>query len=155
MYHGDAQDEQPNAEGKNGAVWCDWSKAQATDEIRAIARSRMLTISYKDHAVERIAERDIIIGDVLYVLKNGFVHMDPTPSTRPPHMKYAMEGLCPNGGSRALRVIVVPQKPAYLKIVSVMWVDEVETRSGTFIGEADEHPSLHRKRPEERLHRRS
>ncbi|CDX34662.1 conserved hypothetical protein [Mesorhizobium plurifarium] len=118
---------------------CDWPKGQATEEIRAIARSDSLTISYKRHAIERIAERNIIMGDVLYVLKTGFVHMEPMETTRAAYKKYAMEGLCPNGGNRTLRVIVVPEKAAvFLKIVSVMWVDEVSTRAGTLNGEDDE-----------------
>lgn len=139
MYHSDIPNEQPN-EGRDVVVrGCDWPKGQATDEIRAIARSDKLTISYKRHAVERIAERGIILGDVLFVLKNGFVHLEPMDSTRPNYKKYAMESRCPNGGNRTLRVVVIPEKTAFfLKIVSVIWVDEPETRAGTLIGEYDE-----------------
>jgi hypothetical protein len=95
-----------------------------------------MTIAYKRHARDRIAERGLIVGDVLYVLKQGFVLLDPEPSTRPGYNKYAMESKCPNGGNRAIRVIVIPdKKTCFLKIVSVMWVDETETRSGTITGE--------------------
>lgn len=139
MYHSDIRNSKPNGQGDVVGRGCDWPKGQATDEIRAIARSDSLTISYKRHAVERIAERNIIMGDVLYVLKTGFVHMEPMETTRPAYKKYAMEGLCPNGGNRTLRVIVVPDKPTtFLKIVSVMWVDEIATRAGTLNGEKDE-----------------
>jgi len=113
--------------------------SKATDEIRAIARSLKLTVSYKRHATDRIAERGIILSDVLYVLKNGFVHQEPTPSTRPGFSKYAMECRCPNGGNRAVRVVVIPDtKAVYLKIVSVMWVDEIEIRAGSLFGEENE-----------------
>ncbi|WP_366925236.1 DUF4258 domain-containing protein [Novosphingobium sp. SCN 63-17] len=133
-----------------------WTKAKATDGIREIARSARLTISYKRHAINQMAERDLIISDVLYVLKNGFVHIEPEPSTRSGYNKYGMECTCPNSGSRAVRVIVIPDRKAcFLKIITVMWVDEVATRAGNIIGESDEHPSLHRKRPSERLHRRA
>ncbi|WP_353843242.1 DUF4258 domain-containing protein [Mesorhizobium sp.] len=118
MYHSDIPEGQPNEERGVVVRGCDWPKGQATDEIRAIARSDKLTISYKRHAVERIEERTIILGDLLYVLKNGFVHMDPTESTRPKYKKYAMESRCPNGGNRTLRVVVIPEKAdCYLKIV--------------------------------------
>jgi len=97
-----------------------------------------MTISYKKHAIERLQERGLIMGDILYVLKNGFVLMEPVPSTRAGFNKYAMESKCPNGGNRAVRVIVIPDKRlCALKIVSVMWVDEHETRAGTFIGEEE------------------
>ncbi|MER8569344.1 DUF4258 domain-containing protein [Mesorhizobium sp. M0924] len=139
MYHSDIPKVKPSGHGGVVVRGCDWPKGQATDEIRAIARSKALTISYKRHAIERMAERNIIMGDVLYVLKNGFVHMEPMESTRPAYKKYAMEGLCPNGNSRTLRVIVIPEKTGtFLKIVSVMWVDEPSTRAGTLNGECDE-----------------
>ncbi len=97
-----------------------------------------MQISYKKHAIERLSERGLIMGDVLYVLKFGFVLIDAVPSTRPGFNKYAMESKCPNGGNRAVRVIVIPDKRlCALKIVTVMWVDEHETRAGTFIGEEE------------------
>lgn len=117
----------------------DWTARKATDEIRAIARSDKLTVSYKKHARERISERDLIMSDVLYVLKNGFVHMEPIPSTRPGYNKYAMECRCPNGGNRAVRVVTTPEKKAcFLKIVTVMWVDEQEIKTGSIIGADNE-----------------
>ena len=97
-----------------------------------------MIIAYKRHATDRIAERGLIISDVLYVLKHGFVLMEPEPSTRAGYNKYAIESKCPNGGNRAVRVIVIPdKKTCFLKIVSVMWVDEIETRSGTINGEEE------------------
>ena len=117
----------------------EWPASKAADEIRAIARSLKLTISYTKHARERIVERGLIISDVLYVLKNGFVHAEPSPSTRPGFLKYAIECRSPNGGNRSVRVIVIPDKNAcFLKIATVMWADEPDTRSGTIIGENDE-----------------
>lgn len=78
------------------------------------------------------------MSDVLYVLKNGFVLLEPVPSTRVGYNKYGMESKCPNGGNRAVRVIVIPdKKTCFLKIVTVMWVDETDTRSGSIIGEEE------------------
>ena len=117
----------------------DWSGKEATDEIRKIARSKHLSVSYKTHAKERLAERSLIMSDILYVLKNGFVYENPVPSTRQGYNKYQMESRSPNSGSRAVRVIVIPDKKSCeLKIISVMWVDEKESRSGTMIGEEHE-----------------
>lgn len=116
-----------------------WTPSQATDEIRKIARSVDFTISYKVHAQDRLVERGLIMSDVLYVLKNGFVYdPNPEPSTREGYHKYAIESRCPNGSNRDVRVIVIPDKKAkFLKIISVMWVDEVATRAGTLTGEAN------------------
>lgn len=116
-----------------------WTPTDATDEIRAIAKSKQLNISYKIHARDRLAERNLIMSDVLYVLKNGFVYEEPIPSTRAGYNKYAMESRSPNGGRRSVRVIVIPDKKGcHLKIITVMWVDETETKAGTIIGELDE-----------------
>jgi hypothetical protein len=117
----------------------DWSGKEATDEIRELARSAQLKVSYKIHAKERLAERGLIMSDILYVLKNGFVYEDPVPSTRQGYNKYKLESRSPNSGSRSIRVIVIPDKKSCsLKIVSVMWVDEKENRSGSILGEENE-----------------
>jgi hypothetical protein len=116
-----------------------WDVNKAAEKIRAIAKSLSLTVTYTKHARERMLERGLIMGDVLYVLKNGFVHLPPQASTRPGYHKYAMECRCPNGGNRAVRVVVIPESEGcFLKIATVMWVDEPETRSGSIIGETDE-----------------
>lgn len=79
------------------------------------------------------------MSDILHVMKTGFVHLKPEETTREGYFKYAIESLCPNGGNRAVRVVVIPEKKGcFLKVVTVMWVDQPETRSGTIIGEYDE-----------------
>lgn len=86
-----------------------------------------------------MAERDLIVGDVLYVLKNGFVRMEPEPATREGFMRYAMETRTPNSNSREVRVVAIPDRAqCWIKIVSVMWVDETSTRAGSIIGKEDE-----------------
>jgi hypothetical protein len=87
-----------------------WDPARATREIREIARSERLNLSYRLHAKEQMAERDLIVSDVLHVLKNGFVYAKPEPSTRSGYFRYAMESKTPNSGSRRVRVIVIPDK---------------------------------------------
>lgn len=102
-----------------------WTTAQATENIRKVAASSDLTITYKIHAKEQMSDRGLIISDVLYVLKNGFVYNEPEPSTRSGYFKYAIESSCPNSARRVVRVIVIPEsKSNFLKIITVMWVDK-------------------------------
>ena len=102
-----------------------WEPAVATEQIRAIANDKRLTVSYKLHAKERMAERNLILSDVLYALKNGFVYNRPVPATRPDLFRYRIDCRTPNSGSRSIGVVVIPSKAGcLLKIVSVMWVDE-------------------------------
>ncbi len=116
-----------------------WKPKEATDEIRKIANSANLTISYKAHARIRMRERALIISDVLYVLKNGFCYREALPSTREGFNKYEMESTTPNSNGRDVRIIVIPDKKAcFLKIITVMWVDESSNVAGSIIGECDD-----------------
>lgn len=111
-----------------------WGPRIATDEIRAIARHTELSLAYKLHAREQLLERGIITSDVLFVLKFGFVLTDPDPATRPGYFKYAMENKTPNSNGRDIRTIIIPDKKTkQIKIVTVMWVDELAIRAGSII----------------------
>lgn len=117
-----------------------WAPSLATDEIRAIARSKSLNVSYRLHAQDRLKERNIIVSDVLYALRYGFVYNEAIPATRPGMFRYRVECKTPNSNSRPIGVVVIPAKVGcLLKIVSVMWIDEYERVAGTFIGEEDEN----------------
>lgn len=102
-----------------------WSPGDATDEIRALGRSGRLSLSITQHAKDRLAERDLILGDVLYVLKSGFVYDAPVPASQLDLYRYQMETRTPNSNNRVVRVVVIPD-PArcWAKVVTVMWVDE-------------------------------
>ena len=70
-------------------------------------------------------ERDLILDDVLHVLKRGFVYEDGEPSTREGCFTYGMQCKTPNSGRRTVRVVVVPSaKEKEATILSVMWADE-------------------------------
>lgn len=113
-----------------------WDAKTATERIRAIAGDRRLSLAYKVHAMQRLADRGVLTGDVLFVLKNGFVYGAPTPATRPDFYRYEMESRTPNSEGRLVRVVVIPDtKNLICKIVTVMWVDESATRAGTFTDE--------------------
>ncbi|AAL41485.1 DUF4258 domain-containing protein [Agrobacterium fabrum] len=113
-----------------------WLPNVATDKLRAIARDPKFTIAYKLHAKERLAERNLIASDVLYALKYGFVYEQAIPATRQGFFRYRVECKTPNSGSRAIGVVVIPNHVGcYMKIVTVMWIDEFERRDGSIIGE--------------------
>jgi hypothetical protein len=107
--------------------------------IRRIARNKALSITYKLHAQERLIERGLIVSDVLYALKSGFVYDDPTPAMGTNCYKYLMTCKTPNSGSRSIGLIVIPSlSDCDIKIVTVMWMDEYERVAGSIIGEENE-----------------
>lgn len=85
-----------------------WDKKTATENIRNMSRSKNFGINYKLHARDRLTERNLIMSDVLFVLKNGFVHTNAVKSTREGYHKYAIECRSPNSGGREVRIIVIP-----------------------------------------------
>lgn len=58
-----------------------WQPRVASEIINEMAKDPICDLSYTEHAKERIAERSLIISDILYVLKHGFVLDNPEPST--------------------------------------------------------------------------
>ncbi len=113
----------PNT-GKENDLKC-WMPGEATTRIREKANAKSLRLIWTLHAKERMTERGIIMGDILSVLKNGFVYSDPEEATRKGHFKYQMEGRTPNSNGKVIKIIVIPGLNSCLKIVSVMWRDEL------------------------------
>ncbi len=106
-----------------------WSPADATDIIRKIASGNAKVV-LTQHAKDQMADRDLILGDLMYVVKNGFVYEKPEPSTQDGYCKYKMESTTPNTNSRSLRVVVIPGADEnLLKFVTCMWRDEPMQRS--------------------------
>jgi hypothetical protein len=82
-----------------------------------------------------MAERNIIVSDVLYVLKLGFVLMQPGAAPTPGVYRYAIDNRTPNSDSRDIRVVAIPDETKFtVKAVTVMWADELATRAGSIIG---------------------
>jgi hypothetical protein len=103
-----------------------WTPADATDQIRAIAANERTLVSLilTQHAREQMAERSLYTGDVLFILKQGFVLGDAVESTRAGYYKYAIQSRSPNSGNRTVRLIVIPDPDrGHMKIVTVMWAD--------------------------------
>jgi Domain of unknown function (DUF4258) len=102
-----------------------WPPAVATRTINSIAGNPQCSLSLVKHVKERLSERGLLISDLLFVLKNGFVYEESQPSTVPEYFKYRIEGQSPNSGSRYLRVVAIAdEKSCSLKAITIMWRDE-------------------------------
>ena len=102
-----------------------WNASYATTEIRQLGRSPKLNLVYSGHAKDQIALRDLLLGDVLFLIKNGFVYEPAQDATQVGFFKYRMECETPNSNGRAVRAVLIPDpKLVYVKVVTVMWVDE-------------------------------
>ncbi len=102
-----------------------WSPADATSCINALGKSDDLDLSLTEHAQDRMAQRGLIAGDILHVLKRGFILDPPEASTRPNSFKYRIQSTTPNSGNRSVAVVVIADtKSQQVKIVTVMWQDE-------------------------------
>jgi hypothetical protein len=102
----------------------EWSPADATRHINACAKDPLLDLSLTVHVHERLSDRDLIIRDLLHVLRTGFVYDKPEPSTQTGFFKYCIEGKSPNSGNRLLRAVVIPDGRTELKVLTIMWRDE-------------------------------
>ena len=102
-----------------------WTPADATDNIRRLGKSARLHLIYTEHAKEQMFDRKLATGDLLFLLKHGFVYEHPVPATRPYFYKYQVESETPNSNGRAVRSVVIPDPMReHVKIVTIMWVTE-------------------------------
>jgi Domain of unknown function (DUF4258) len=99
------------------------SPREATECIRRKAEQQP-DLAFTDHFQERLVERGLIMGDVLYVLKYGYVYEKPQQSTRKGLYKCLMEAPTPNSNVRTVSVVVIPYPSCAVKLVTVMWKDE-------------------------------
>lgn len=99
-----------------------WIPAQATDHIRKIACDEQCSITFTRHASERMKERGLIMSDVLWVLRTGFVQAPAEESTVNGFFKFKVEGRTPNSQGRATEVVVVTDMDSdQIKTITVMW----------------------------------
>ena len=102
-----------------------WSAGDATKNINRCAQGDALALSWTVHVRDQMADRDLTMGDVRHVLKRGFVFDAPRPATRPGFFKYLIESTTPNSDGRRVGVVVIPDGKAQMKLVTVMWRDEL------------------------------
>jgi hypothetical protein len=101
-----------------------WSPADATLCLNALGKSPDLSLSLTRHAQDRLEERDLTIGDVLYILHRGFVLEPYEAATRAKLFKYKILSATPNSENRSVAVVVIPDPVSLqVKIVTVMWQD--------------------------------
>ena len=102
-----------------------WSPADATIALNALGRNRDLDVHLTDHALDQMEDRELIMTDLLAVLRRGFVYQQAVEATRG-FYKYEIEAKTPNSGTREVRLVLIPDpQQISVKIVTIMWVDEV------------------------------
>ena len=100
------------------------SPAKATKEINKLASDPLCNLSKSPHAEDRLEERTVLTGDLLYLLKNGFIFELAEASTRKGFWKYKIEGVTPNSNRRTITAIIIPDfKTKHIKIVTCYWKD--------------------------------
>lgn len=102
-----------------------WSSGDATKNINACAAEDSLTLSWTVHAKAQMLDRELTMGDVLHVLKRGFVFEAPREATRPGFFRYLIEATTPNSAGRTVGVVTIPDGRCELKLITVMWRDEL------------------------------
>lgn len=103
-----------------------WTASHATSQIRACALRDQLNLSLRMGVEIQLAERDLLPGDVLCLLRTGTVLDPPENATRGLY-KYAVEGLTPNSEGRAIRALVALDGHLELKVFDVRWRDECQS----------------------------
>lgn len=104
-----------------------WPSRLATENIRSIARDGASNLEYTTEVKDKIEHRGFqqIMGDLKYVLKNGFVHGTPKRYKASRKYVYSIESMTPNSGGRRIRLGVIPSvKANKMKVVWVEWVDD-------------------------------
>lgn len=108
-----------------------WKPAQATERIRAIACHEQFALSWRIHATDQLTDRNLIMGDLHFLLRNGFVYEPAEEATRDPYWKYQIQCTTPNSQNREVRAVVIPDwKRKGIKVVTIMWADEPVIRGG-------------------------
>ena len=101
------------------------SPSQATEQIRDIAQRLDFDIYATLHALDQMADRDLLMGDALAIMKKGFIYEDPERSTQEGYWKYKMIGITPNSNNREVAVIIIPDFENHaVKLVTMFWIDE-------------------------------
>lgn len=100
--------------------------AQATRFLNKISADDLFALAIREHAFERMAERGLLVDDIMHVLRQGFVHEAGEKTTRKGVFKYKVQGTTPNSDRRQIGVIVAMDEtqPLIARIITVMWVDE-------------------------------
>lgn len=102
---------------------------RATDWLRAKARDPSFRVWRSAHFGEQLELRGLVMGDFLHLFKNGFVLEEAQPTSRECEFKYILEGVTPNSGGRTVAAVVIPYPTPAVKVLTIMWKDEVRIGS--------------------------
>jgi hypothetical protein len=108
-----------------------WKPADAARIFNDMASDLDMDIKVTDHAQERMDERNLDLGDALYVLSRGTVHDDAEYDRKHRSFVYLIIGKSPNSGPRFVRCVVAPARDPKLcriTLISIMWRDEPKER---------------------------
>lgn len=96
-----------------------WPPKEAEARIRKIAASNF-THMWTDHVKSQISLFNLLMGDILYVCKNGVVNDEGQRSTQPRVFKYTISSAAPNSESKQVYVVVaVDERQNCMKVVDV------------------------------------
>lgn len=99
--------------------------AKATEKIRELAADDLTTWIQRVHFKEQLEKRSLIVADVRYLLKYGYVYDDAEKSSQDGFWKYKVEGKTPNSHNRSLAVVIIPDfHTKMLKFITIFWKDE-------------------------------
>ncbi len=102
-----------------------WNSGDATKYINEIAKHILCDLLYTKHARDRMRERSITTGDIMHVLRYGFVYEEGKfDETTRDYYKYEIEGKTPNSRRVIRLVVIATRRERKIKIITVMWKDE-------------------------------
>jgi hypothetical protein len=97
-----------------------WSPVEATKRINGCASHDDFELCQPVALDSTMADRGLITGDLLHLLKTGFVYEEPVSSTRDGYFKYTVEGTTPNSNGKSLAAIVIPDGCKKMKVVELV-----------------------------------
>ena len=99
--------------------------AKATEKIRELAADDLTNWVQRIHFKKRLLERSLIVADVRYLLKHGYVYDDAEESSQDGFWKYKVEGKTPNSHNWSLVVVIVPDfDTKMIKFITIFWKDK-------------------------------
>lgn len=103
--------------------------------VKALAEDRDLSIWFSTHAQEQMRDRDIVVSDLMHLLKHGIVGQEAEIEGGLAEHGYPLDGMTPNSGRRFIRAIVTVDPAAKsIGVITMMWVDE-PNRDGSVMRE--------------------
>jgi hypothetical protein len=97
-----------------------WSPTEATKRINEAAEHDDFELWQPVALGLTMADRGLITGDLIHLLKTGFVYEEPIASTRDGYFKYTVEGTTPNSNGKSLKAVVIHDGCRNMKVVELV-----------------------------------